>query len=480
MGEMVEWDDFPVIGETEFEPEPDVFRIYVSKKERNGTKGGQPVRVTYWDAVWDIPRDVRAPDDTRKRPQVVASSGTSPEDAEEKCRRKVIQFWMDRAAGIRAEQYHHAPVRLTKEQRAARYTVQSFLEEWAASKSNPNTDAANRWRAGTERNNRTMLTKWIYPYLGSTPLTELTHAQVRLHFTETLPSVMDDNDQRLLGDKRIRGIYSVFRAGMNRAGAKGLVAAGEFLDIGLRMTFEPAGVPEDIDHLMWEMNAILRTPEAIADPRSLRWALAYGQGLRRGERCGLKWGDIDWDGGTIKVERQMSYLPGRPDFLDKRLKAGEARTIPITPIVWKHLNAARERRQALEASPEWQPRDPQFADLILLRNDGNPDRLNHDNLLFAEWMTAYGVEYRNLSPGALRHAAATFHANYGGEDGRGVTREKLREFLGHSASSDLDAYYTRASQAALMREFGNDSYAEERARERLAGRAESRPSTADA
>ena len=92
---------------------------------------------------------------------------------------------------------------------------------------------------------------------------------------------------------------------------------------------------------------------------------------------------------------------------------------------------------------------------MLLRDDGTADKLNHDNERFHEFMNKYKVHYRELSPGSLRHACATYFANYGGANGRGVERPMLRKFMGHSAGSNLDAYYARASQMAMSREFGN-------------------------
>lgn len=224
----------------------DVFSIWVSKKSRKSTRDGEPITVRYWEGCWDIPDAAREPDDTRRRPQVTASSTISAEDAEEKCRQKVLQFWLERGQGIRDEQSSKRPAALTREQRRAAYTVKTFLEEYVRSKTNPNTDPQNRWAENTAGRNETMLKKWIYPFLGETLLTSVTHEQVRVHFTETLPNVLDDNDERLLGDRRIRGIYSVFRAGLNRAGAKGLMEAGEFLDIGIRMSFEPAGLRVEV------------------------------------------------------------------------------------------------------------------------------------------------------------------------------------------------------------------------------------------
>lgn len=449
---MVDYENEPLIAEVDFVPEAEVFSIWVSQKSRKGTKGGQPVTIKYWEGCWDIPEVARAEDDPRKRPQITASSSDSAGDAEAKCREKILAFWLARSDGVRSRQTD----RLTREQKRAAYTVQTFLEEYVASKTNPNTRPENRWAENTTKRNQTMLEKWIYPYLGKTLLTEVTHQQVRIHFTETLPNVLDDNDQRLLGDKRIRGIYSVFRSGLNRAGAKGLLEVGEFLDIGIRMSFEPAGIPEDIDHIMWEINSLLKRPEVIADPLALRWALAYGQGLRRGERCGIKWSDIDLDAGKMKIQRQMNYVSGQPDFLDERLKANEARTIEITPITRPFLIAAKARREEAlkpENAASWRPR-PDFADLVLLREDGTAEKLNNDSELFHKSMEKYEIQYRNLSPGSLRHACATYWANYGGPDGRGVSREMLRKFMGHSAHSKLDAYYARASQDAMSREFG--------------------------
>lgn len=175
----------------------------------------------------------------------------------------------------------------------------------------------------------------------------------------------------------------------------------------------------------------------------------------------------------------MSYVPGQPDALDPRLKANEARTIPITAITLPHLTAARRRRDELEQRDTWHPQ-PEFADVVLLRDDGSAERLNHDNALFHEWMNAYEVSYRDLSPGSLRHASATYYANYAGTDGRGVSPEKLRQFLGHTPRSNLDAYYARASTIALADAFSESTYDRRGERERLTGETANSPSTSEA
>ena len=451
---MGDYKNEPLIDDTDFQPEPDVFSIWVSEKKRKGSKNGQEVIIKYWEGCWDIPVVARDAGDTRKRPQITASSTISAADAETKCRGKILDFWMTRNEGLRREIYQNKPSALTREQRRAGYTVESFLKEYVKSRTNPNTDAKNRWAPNNERKNLGILKTWIYPYLGAYLLTEITHEMVRIHFTETLPSVLNKDDTRKLGDRWIRTIYSLFRAGMNRAGAKGLIETGEYLDIGLRMSFEPAGTSTQIDDLMWKMNSLMKREEVIEDPLALRWALAFGQGLRRGERCGLKWSDIDLDEEKMNIKRQMNYLPYQGDFLDERLKANEARRITITAVTLPFLLAAKKRRETLVKSNGWAPKNPEMADLVLLRDDGNPEKLNHDNELFHAFMEKYGIEYENLSPGSLRQACATYWANYGGQDGRGVSREYLRQFLGHSKKSNMDNYYARTSDEAMDREFG--------------------------
>lgn len=107
---MGDYENEPLIAEMDFVPEAEVFNIWVSQKTRKGTKNGQQVTVQYWEGCWDIPEVARAEDDTRKRPQITASSSESAADAEAKCREKILTFWLERSDGVRTRQ----PDRLTR------------------------------------------------------------------------------------------------------------------------------------------------------------------------------------------------------------------------------------------------------------------------------------------------------------------------------------------------------------------------------
>ena len=86
----------------------------------------------------------------------------------------------------------------------------------------------------------------------------------------------------------------------------------------------------------------------IAAGRSERFraALALGAwgGLRLGEVRGLRWGDVDLDAGTLRVERQLT---GR-DITPKPTKTkASTRTVPILPALDRRLRELRAQRTTL-------------------------------------------------------------------------------------------------------------------------------------
>ena len=52
-------------------------------------------------------------------------------------------------------------------------------------------------------------------------------------------------------------------------------------------------------------------------------------GMRRGEALGLKWSDIDFKKGTLKICRTIQYLPERGIFEDKPKNKSSERVIRL-------------------------------------------------------------------------------------------------------------------------------------------------------
>jgi integrase len=73
------------------------------------------------------------------------------------------------------------------------------------------------------------------------------------------------------------------------------------------------------------------------------FVLAIGSGMRQGELLGLQWPDIDFDKGTVTVQRSLAQVKGQ--FILKEPKSKRSRrTITLPRFV---LDALQEHRQAM-------------------------------------------------------------------------------------------------------------------------------------
>lgn len=75
--------------------------------------------------------------------------------------------------------------------------------------------------------------------------------------------------------------------------------------------------------------------------------LAHATGLRQSELLGIRWADLDLDGGWLRVRQQMGR-DGR--FKDLKAEAGR-RAIPLPANVVTLLLAHRDRRASCAPTP---------------------------------------------------------------------------------------------------------------------------------
>jgi integrase len=104
-----------------------------------------------------------------------------------------------------------------------------------------------------------------------------------------------------LSDSSVHHLHRVLSAALRQAVKWGLIARSPTERASpppLRRRPAPAPTPDDVRRLIdvaAERNPILATVVS----------LAATTGLRRGELCGLRWSDIDLDGGTLHVRRSV-------------------------------------------------------------------------------------------------------------------------------------------------------------------------------
>ena len=75
-------------------------------------------------------------------------------------------------------------------------------------------------------------------------------------------------------------------------------------------------------------------------------ALALGSGMRRGELLGLQWGDVDLDGGKLRVERSVEETKAGLRFKAPKTKHGR-RTISLPQSAVDALRAHRRKQLEL-------------------------------------------------------------------------------------------------------------------------------------
>jgi integrase len=130
--------------------------------------------------------------------------------------------------------------------------------------------------------------------------------------------------------------------------------------------------------------------------------IGLATGMRRGELAALRWSDVDFDGGKIRVERSLEQTNAGLTFKAPKTKAGR-RTISIPVSVAAELRAhwrqQQEQRMALglgKAGPD---------DLVLARPDASawpPDSLT------TSWAkTVAALKLPRVTLHALRHTHAS-------------------------------------------------------------------------
>ncbi|MBF0308469.1 MAG: tyrosine recombinase XerC [Magnetococcales bacterium] len=148
--------------------------------------------------------------------------------------------------------------------------------------------------------------------------------------------------------------------------------------------------------------------------------LLYSAGLRIGELCRLRFGDVDVSAQTVRVLG----------------KGGKERIVPVGPPALAALSAYRKLRDAF-----WP--DQAGAGFWFLGQRGQPMSPREAQRLLEEWREKLEMP-ASLTPHALRHAFAT-HLLRGGADLRSI-----QEMMGHAALSTTQRY-THLELASLAR-----------------------------
>jgi integrase len=160
------------------------------------------------------------------------------------------------------------------------------------------------------------------------------------------------------------------------------------------------------------------------------YSLAIHTGMRQGELFGLKWMDLNWNRGELKVQRQVKLETGKGwTFADPKTKRGR-RTIKLGNEILKLLRTHKKNQDAQKSitGSSWKENGLVFPSLV--GTPSNPSNLRKDFLEVLDRAGLHRIRFHDL-----RHTAASLMLS------NGIPVNVVSNRLGHSQpSTTLDIY----------------------------------------
>lgn len=306
-----------------------------------------------------------------------------------------------------------------------RQTVADYLRDWLK------TGETRGLRESTRVGYDVVVEKYVVPKLGVVALQKLTAAQLNGLYGELLQSGRRQREGGLR-PRTVRYVHTVMRKALADAVRWGLLARN-VADAADPPSASAANADARRARNAWSL-AELRRFLAVASSHRLfaAFRLAAMTGMRRGEVLGLRWQDVDLDGGRLSV-RQTLIAP-RYKLQLSAPKNGEPRGIDLDPETVTVLRAHRRRQseERLAFGPGW-GEHPLANDFVFRQEDGSPVVPHLFSLAFERLTKKAGL--RRIRLHDLRHTHAVLLAKSGAHPK--VVQERLGH---HSPGFTLDVY----------------------------------------
>lgn len=143
-------------------------------------------------------------------------------------------------------------------------------------------------------------------------------------------------------------------------------------------------------------------------------------GLRRGEACGLKWGDINFRKKTVSIVRSRQYISGAIVVVDPKTEKSK-RTLPLPKFAIKRLKKLSKGKQPTEYMCPY-----------------SPDKISKMYKNHCELMEIKYVPMTNL-----RHSYATAMLSIG------IDAAVVAKILGHTDVSTTYRYYLKPIEQTI-------------------------------
>ncbi len=244
--------------------------------------------------------------------------------------------------------------------------------------------------------------KQIIPKIGDTPLNQVTAGTLEKFYAHLKADgrlIRRETYGPGLANSVIRSIHAHCRAALEKAKSEGLIRQNPAVNCKL----PPKKSPEIEILSPEEMQRLLI--QAKEDGFYEMFLLDLSTGLRRGELLGLQWKDIDFEKGTLSVNKQVKYIKRELRIMPPKTQAAN-RTLVLPPQLLAVLKEYREKVNSIWLFPsprkdEDVPRDPtacrKALAKILERADCKHVPFHALRHTFASHAFHYGMDVKTLA-----------------------------------------------------------------------------------
>ncbi|MFJ3590086.1 tyrosine-type recombinase/integrase [Streptomyces sp. NPDC090231] len=345
----------------------------------------------------------------RYRARYIGPDGTEKSKSFPDRQKRLAESWLASVASDMTRGQYIDP-------RAARVTFKSYAEKWLATHS---ADLSSR--IVTEQR----LRLHAFPVLGSRPLDSFRPEHLR-----DLVSALEANPR--VGGAYARNIYGDVRAVLSAAVDDGLLPRNPCSARSVRPpTVERRRVTP------WLPSQVQAVRQALPERYRTMVDTGAGCGLRQGEIVGLAEDALDFEGGILRVVRQVKLIGGKAVFAPP--KCGKERDVPLPSSVAEALRVHMDACKPVAVTLPWRKPDGPKVTARLLFTNTSAGVVWRSNFNIQEWKPALALA--GLIPGVRdgkyvsarehgMHALRHFYASVLLDAGESI--KAVSQYLGHT------------------------------------------------